>query len=122
MLKRLAMGLVLLGLAVAGCGEGSDEPATATGGDSLRPVGINGAQLFADGRLVANLNVCNADENTVEVSEGDGDVQALARTGGPVAGDECSDGIEIPLDSPLGDRALIDGTTGVEVQVDRDAG
>lgn len=32
--------------------------------------------------------------------------------------DDCADGATVCLDAPLGDRALIDGTTGDEVRVD----
>ena len=32
--------------------------------------------------------------------------------------DDCADGATVCLDAPLGDRALIDGTTGDAVRVD----
>lgn len=122
-MNRFALVACLVGFALAGCSDDSEESdASARDGSPLRAVEINGAQLLPDGRLVANLNVCNAGENTVQVSESDGEVLVTARTDGPVAGDECSDGIAVPLNDPLGDRELVDGTTGEPIKVDRDEG
>lgn len=122
-MTRFALAACILGITVAAaCGDATDDPVTAGGDGSLRTVEINGAQLFSDGRSIANLNVCNADENTAQVSESDREVRVTARTDGPVAGEECSDGIQVSLDAPLGDRALVDATTGNEVRVDRHAG
>lgn len=122
-MKRLALLACLAGFAFSGCSADSQEPEASAGDDSpLRAVEIHGAQLLPDGRLVANLNVCNAGENTVQVSESDSEVQVTARTDGPIVGDECSDGIAVPLSSRLGDRELVDGTTGESIKVDRSQG
>lgn len=102
----------MIGAAIAGCGGGSDDDASRAVEDVLRTVQINGAQLLPDGTLVANLNVCNAGENTVRVSEARDEVVVTAKTDGPVGGDDCSDGVTVPLDDPLGDRQLVDGSTG----------
>lgn len=121
-MNRLALLACVAGFAFAACSADSQEP-DASGDDSpLRAVEIHGAQLLPDGRLVANLNVCNAGENAVQVSESDGEVLVTARTDGPVVGDDCSDGIGVPLSSRLGDRELVDGTTGEPITVDRAQG
>lgn len=120
-MTRSALLAFMVGASLAGCGGVSDDDASTAVEVGLRTVQINRAQLLPDGTLVANLNVCNAGENAVRVSEASDEVVVTAETNGPVAGDDCSDGVTGPLDDPLGDRQLVDGSTGEPIPVEREA-
>jgi hypothetical protein len=117
-MTRSALIAFMIAAALAGCGGGSDDAASRAVEDSFRTVEINGAQLRPDGTLIANLDACDAGEYTVRVSEADDEVVVTVRADALVTGDLCSDGATVPLDEPLGDRELVDGSTEEPIQVE----
>ena len=76
------------------------------------------AELTPDGRSLSfSLSVCNADQD-VDVRE-DEDVVAVSIRSSRGDGNDCADGVVVELDAPLGDRTVIDASTGDEVTVVR---
>jgi hypothetical protein len=92
--------------------------AACSGGGGEREVGIAAARVDGERTLAVNLNVCNAPHNEATVDETAEAVTITVVTDGPRGGDDCSDGITVALDAPLGDRAVIDGSTGGPVRLD----
>lgn len=84
----------------------------------LREVEIYDALLRNDEGTVIELSVgsCGA-RHRIEVEESETRVEVSVLAGKDSAGDDCSDGVEVMLDAPLGDRVLIDASTGEEVEV-----
>jgi hypothetical protein len=71
-----------------------------------------------DGRMLAvGLDSCNA-EPVVEIVEQTAERVVLAAVAERNAGGDCADVVSVTLDDPLGDRRLIDGSTGDDVIVD----
>ena len=67
--------------------------------------------------LFVSFNSCNA-ELEFDVDEGDDVVTIIANHRSPLPrGEDCADGATVTLDAPLGDRRLIDGATGDELDV-----
>jgi hypothetical protein len=77
---------------------------------------INEVYLRSDGVTVEiGVNTCNADLDAVVVeSDTTVEVTITAENDTP---DDCADSIVITLDQPLGDRPLIDGSTGNAIDV-----
>jgi hypothetical protein len=92
-------------LVVIGCG-------------GTRDAEIIDATLSAD-ELTLGLTVgaCNGDNRATVIEDSD-NVRVRVETSDP-SGDECADGLEIKLESPMGDRFLIDDTTGDKVDFTR---
>ena len=85
-----------------------------------RPVEIIGATSL-DEVVVLEVSSCHGEPTVTELDQADGDVriavEATTRPLGPA--DECNDVLEVRLDTPLGDRVLIDWSNGQEVEVQR---
>lgn len=107
-----AVLLVAVAIAVA---------ATLARGISWRaPAPILGATLSAPDRLVLIVGTCGGEPELDVLREQDAAVEVTVvstrRFGG--AGEDCRDPLEVTLEAPLGDRHLVDATTGENVNVD----
>ena len=109
--SRASSGLVgLLVMAVLG---GCDDLA----GPSFSPTSILVAEGDAHSReLAVSLDSCSSRAAQVDVDETLSEVRISARTLSDVDGD-CADGATVTLSSPLGDRAVIDESSGDRVAV-----
>ena len=97
----------MVALSAAGCGGGvRDAPVTA-----LQFIGTDGRVL------TVGIDSCNAEPTLVIGEQSDARV-VLAATAERNAGGDCADGGVVTLDEPLGDRALLDATTGAPLIVD----
>ncbi|MDX2466896.1 MAG: hypothetical protein QNL12_06245 [Acidimicrobiia bacterium] len=73
-----------------------------------------------DVTMTFNLASCNADPTfTVEEAPNQVLVQATRRRTFSTSGDACSDSVTVMLLDPLGDRLVLDLTTGTELNVHR---
>jgi hypothetical protein len=105
-------------LVVAACSGGDDDVVQAEGPAGDREAELAGAQLLGARTLVVNLNACNGENSRVTAIEETADaVTVTARTDDPPGGDDCSDGVTVRLGDPLGVREVIDGSTGLAVEV-----
>jgi uncharacterized lipoprotein NlpE involved in copper resistance len=87
------------------------------GCSTRRDARIVDAVLEGDRTLVLNIDACNADDNRTETTENGDTVTIAVTTDDPPGGDDCADGVTVELADPLGDRALIDASTGEQVEV-----
>ena len=94
------VGAVVVGL--SGCSHG--------------PVDIQRASVSPDGRtLQLIVGACNADLTAVvEESEDTVEITVTARN---ESQNTCAEGIQVTLDSELGDRSVIDGSDGDALEV-----
>ena len=99
----LAVVLVLAGVAVA----------LLTRGISTRGgVEVMGGQEIDDTHLLLMVASCGGDPDLVSLAEEEDAVTVVVEsTTGQPAGD-CQDVVEVELMSPLGDRTVVDGTSG----------
>jgi len=105
--RTVAVGLAVLLAAstvLLGCG-------------GRRDARIVDAVLEGERTLVLNIDACNADENRVATTEDWETVRVSVTTDDAPGGDDCADGVRVELAAPLGDRELIDETTGEPVEV-----
>ncbi len=81
-----------------------------------RPVAIAEAVVGSGGRVVVlTVPTCNAQTEVTRLVEADDSVEVeVAATGGSTTR-ECLDSVEVPLTAPLGQRVLIDASTGEPV-------
>ena len=96
------------------------EPTDAVGAPAVPPpesipAAIVQAELVGPSTLALGIASCNADLFTTVV-ETDVSVEATVHQVGSL--EDCMDGVTIELDRPLGDRALVDTSTGEAVQVE----
>jgi hypothetical protein len=85
----------------------------------MRDVNIIDGRVQA-GQLNVNLDICKGEINEVtEVTETADSVTVRVRARRRSGGDQlaCSDGLQVPLEAPLGDRTLIDASTRKQVDV-----
>jgi hypothetical protein len=82
-----------------------------------RDAKIVDAVLEGERTLVLGIDACNADENRVSTTEDPETVRVSVTTDDAPGGDDCADGVTVELAAPLGDRELIDETTGEPVAV-----
>lgn len=97
--RSLAAAVALIGL-----------PACATGRE---PAPVDGVTVDGDDRTL-NVGVGFCGNVRVDVVETD-DVVTLTAWGGADAGGDCASGATVVLEQPLGDRRVVDGSTGNEV-------
>ena len=86
--------------------------------NSPAPVEVAGAEMVDDS-LTAFVNSCGGDL-TVDVYEDDSLVRVRVldhRFRFMLGGDDCQDGVLIPLSVPLGNRTLVDDATSQPVDV-----
>ena len=109
---------VLTALAVAAaCDDGGS--ARSTSG----PVPLDAdAQLVAPDRLRLGVLSCHGDSEVTELSQDDARVRIEVTATVSSPGDACMDVLTVALDAPLGDRAVVDGTSGRTLRVVRAAG
>ena len=99
-LVQTALAAVLVG--VAGCSSsGSAE--------------LDGATLLGPSELAVDVLTCNADLTTI-VEESDTEVR-IEVTYENNTDDDCRDAVLISLESPLGDRSVVDGVSSQELRV-----
>jgi hypothetical protein len=88
--------------------------AWAVGGlfrDEVRDAAVYAVTV--DGRRVAmELEACNPEEIDVDVDESPGQVVVAVRVTNPADGDGCAAIQTVVLDEPLGERPLVDATSG----------
>lgn len=82
-----------------------------------RNVKVSSYVLDEPSTLTLFLESCNA-EPEAELSESVSEVWVRVVSNEPETGNLCQDGLKVTLDSPLGDRRLIDASTGDQVQTD----
>ena len=87
----------------------------ACAGEGRRDAEVLEAQLVSEANLRIQIDACNADDNRSDVEESATQVVVKVTTDDPEGGPECGDVLSIELSEPLGDRIVIDGTTGEEV-------
>lgn len=83
-------------------------------------VEVTQARLLSPDTLALNVGSCHGDPEVVRLRETDVDVQVKVVTSSfPFRGgrDDCSDGTEVQLQEPFGNRILIDTHTGQAVSV-----
>lgn len=98
-----ATAFVAASLALSGC--------SAVGGPDGQP--LIGAQLLADDAIAVHFSGCDNSPH-VDVFESESTVRVTVD--GPNGGCEPINRVVVELEEPLGDRAVIDGATGKEVE------
>jgi hypothetical protein len=73
-----------------------------------------------DRQLDLGIDSCNAEKIDIEVNESDDAVRIAVRVTNPAEGDDCRDTPSVRLDQPLGERRLIDGSTGRALRCERE--
>ena len=82
------------------------------GGEGRGPQRIEGWSV-ADDKLNLWIDTCDGDpETTLEESEAEVVITVISTKRD--VGDACQDPVEVVLSQPLGDRRVVDGTTGEE--------
>ena len=104
----LAVGLVGAALLVGACG--SDVP---------QVVAIEGVEIDDDSVLVVGFDTCQAEYEATVREELDEVGVAVRRTKDGHPTRECADVLRVPLTNPLGDRRLLDDSTGNDITVGR---
>jgi hypothetical protein len=103
-----AVGLMALALA-AGC---SDEPEQTRG-----PVEVHEVRLIAPDTIELGVMSCHGDPELTQLSQDDERVRVEITSTVTDPGDACMDLFEVVLDAPLGERDLVDLTSGQTLQV-----
>jgi hypothetical protein len=105
--SRATAVAAVLALGVTGCS-----------GPDAGEVEILSADLLDQGRtLLLNVASCHAETIMPQVEERGSRVTVTVVVENAAEGLDCADGFEVRLDSPLGSRPLVDGTTGLVVEV-----
>jgi hypothetical protein len=68
-------------------------------------------------RVELSIDACRAVSTTVDVEETADVVRFAVTTEGGDDGPECLDSVVVELDEPLGDRRVVDASTGDEVEL-----
>ena len=108
--KRLLLPMVAAALLTTGC-NAADEPQTRSEASIYNVQGGPNAT-----ELSLQIGSCSSTAALVEVEETSSEVRLRARTTSDVDGD-CGDGAEVALNQPLGDRVVIDASTGEQITV-----
>lgn len=127
-MRRIALAGALLALTLAACGGDDDDASTttpsATPEPSRTPVSVQAAFAAQDPQVVlvqvASSGACPLDQVRYVLTETPEQVSVQV-TAGPSAqactGEPELGNVEVPLEAALGDRELVDGSTGDVVQV-----
>lgn len=112
LLRLVGLGVLAL-LTLTSCLVPPDRERIDLGGD------LYGASV--DGSLLSiEVPTCNGEPEVTLLEEADDEVRVeVVSQGQRGGGDDCLDGVQVELDRPLGDRELIDVTSGRTVRVDR---
>lgn len=112
---RVMVGGILLAVCLTptGCSP-SDTPTSRRG-----PVSLQNSEAVASGPRLVSVEVpsCNGDPVLDELVEESEVVRLRIVTTQTDPGDACLDSLEVELDEPLGDRDLLDMTSGTKLQV-----
>jgi hypothetical protein len=112
------MAVLLTALAFAAACD-DDGPGKSTRG----PVELDAdVQLVAPGRLQLGAMSCHGDPEVTELSQDDGQVRVEVTSTVSNPGDACMDVLTVDLDAPLGNRGVVDLTSGETLRVVRTAG
>ena len=107
-----SVGLGALGIvALTSCLVTPDRERIGLGG-KVYGASVNGSLLSIE------VPTCNGDPEVTVLEETDDQVRVEVVSQRQRGGDACLDGVRLELDRPLGDRALIDVTSGRTLRVD----
>ena len=83
-------------------------------------VAVMDAWLSPEGTLVLHVPTCGGDPVLDLLDETDDHVRVAVVSTKQMfrGGNDCKDGLEVPLQQPLGDRAIIDVTSGKTVELE----
>ena len=81
---------------------------------------MSDALLIGDATLQLTIDACDADDNRADAALSKTEVVITVTTDDPVGGDDCADVLTVDLTEPLGDRAVVDRSTGEEVTISLD--
>lgn len=98
------LGVVMLTCGVASCGSGGTEIVDVYG-------------LPDSTTLELSVDTCDALSISVDVEEDADEVRLTVTTEGGDEGPECLDSVDVELDEPLGDRRVVDTSTGDELEI-----
>lgn len=111
--RAVAVVLVLATLLAAGCTSG-DTPTSRRGPVSLEDM----EAVEADSPSISvGVPSCNGDPVLDEIVEEPDVVRLRVVSTVTNPGDACLDSLEVELDEPLGDRDLVDMTSGAQIPV-----
>lgn len=91
----------------------------ACGSNAPQVVAIGGVEINEDGVLVVGFDTCQAEYEATVREELDEVGVTVRRTKDGHRTRECADGLRVPLTTLLGDRRLLDDSTGKEINVMR---
>lgn len=110
LLRPVGLGALAI-LALTSCLVTPDRERIDLGGE------LYGASV--DGSLLSiEVPTCNGEPEVTMLEETDDQVRVEVVSQRQRGGDACLDGVRVELDRPLGDRVLIDVTSGRTLQVD----
>ena len=105
--QTLRLVCLFLAVAIAGC----------TTGPQRGPVEIRGAIQVDPQTLSLDLPSCHGDPEITVQDETDTEIRIEVVSTVHTNGDACADVIEATLEQPLGDREVIDSTSGDSLQI-----
>lgn len=82
------------------------------------PVRLTTALAVGPAELELEVPSCNGHAEVTELRESDAEVVVEVTSTTYREGDDCLDSIRVTLEQPLGDRRLVDATSGDEIAVD----
>ncbi|MDX1659120.1 MAG: hypothetical protein R3343_09900 [Nitriliruptorales bacterium] len=110
LVRVFGLGGVAL-LALTSCLAPPDRERIELGGD-LYGASVNGSILSIE------VPTCNGEPEVTKLEETNDEVRVEVVSQRQRGGDDCLDGVQVELDRPLGDRALIDVTSGRAIRGD----
>lgn len=90
------------------------------GWSSVREARLLQGRVGESERVVhLTIGACNPVRTQTEVTETTDEVRVLVTVTDPAENEDCSAGVNVHLDEPLGDRTVLDASTGETVNVTR---
>lgn len=112
--RRVPALLLAAALLLAGC---SVSPESAGPEGRRGPTALGSEYFDAEGSSIGVLvESCNGNPELTVLEQKDDEVRIEVVSTTYANGDDCLDGITIDLDQPVGDRTVVDLTTGRELQ------
>ncbi|MFP4148302.1 MAG: hypothetical protein ACLFV0_02325 [Nitriliruptoraceae bacterium] len=105
--QTLRLVCLFLAVALAGC----------TTGPQRGPVEIDGGTQVDPQTLSLNVPSCHGDPEITVLDETDTEIRIEVVSTVHTNGDDCEDVIETTLEQPLGNREVIDRTSGDSLQI-----
>ncbi|MGH1491805.1 MAG: hypothetical protein ACRBK7_20850 [Acidimicrobiales bacterium] len=90
-------------------------------GPGRRTTSVGAAFLYDPATFEVIVDSCNGDPQLVDLDESTDEVRIRVVSWHPGyfdGGDDCLDQLEVTLTEPLGDRRLVDASSGDEIEVD----